>query len=67
VTVVPLSPHLVDVFGTKKPFTMLLRPDNYLAAIWPGLDTTSARDWLAPLFTAQTAERLCELEGGRCG
>ena len=41
-TVVPLSPHLVDVFGTKKPFTMLLRPDNYLAAIWPGLDTTPA-------------------------
>jgi hypothetical protein len=52
VTVVPLSPHLVDVFGTKKPFTMLLRPDNYLAAIWPGLDTTPARDWLARLFTA---------------
>jgi 2-polyprenyl-6-methoxyphenol hydroxylase-like FAD-dependent oxidoreductase len=52
VTVVPLYPHLVDVFGTKKPFTMLLRPDNYLAAIWPGLDTTPAQDWLAPLFTA---------------
>ena len=59
VTVVPLYPHLVDVFGTKKPFTMLLRPDNYLAAIWPGLDTTLAQDWLAHLFTAQTAECLC--------
>jgi hypothetical protein len=51
VTVVPLYPHLVDVFGTKKPFTMLLRPDNYLAALWPGLDTTPAQDWLAPLLT----------------
>jgi hypothetical protein len=59
VTVVPLYPHLVDVFGTKNPFTMLLRPDNYLAAIWPGLDTTLAQDWLAHLFTAQTAECLC--------
>jgi 2-polyprenyl-6-methoxyphenol hydroxylase-like FAD-dependent oxidoreductase len=67
VTVVPLSRHLVDVFGSKKPFTMLLRPDNYLAAIWPGVDTTPARDWLARLFTAETAECLCELEGGGCG
>jgi 2-polyprenyl-6-methoxyphenol hydroxylase-like FAD-dependent oxidoreductase len=58
VTVLPLYPHLVDVFGTNKPFTMLLRPDNYLAAIWPGLDTTPAQDWLAPLFTAETAKCL---------
>jgi hypothetical protein len=51
VTAVPLNPHLTELFGSDQPFTMLLRPDNYLAAIWPGLDATPAQDWLAALFT----------------
>jgi 2-polyprenyl-6-methoxyphenol hydroxylase-like FAD-dependent oxidoreductase len=51
VTAVPLYPTLTELFGSDQPFTMLLRPDNYVAAIWPGLDATLAQDWLAALFT----------------
>ncbi|CAN5708000.1 FAD-dependent monooxygenase [soil metagenome] len=28
--VVPLYPHVAEVFGTTKPFNVLLRPDNYI-------------------------------------
>ncbi|MEP6569553.1 MAG: FAD-dependent monooxygenase [Acidobacteriota bacterium] len=30
---VPLSPHIAEVFGTNKPFQVLLRPDNHIAFI----------------------------------
>lgn len=31
--VIPLYPHVAEVFGTNKPFNVLLRPDNYIAYI----------------------------------
>lgn len=31
--VVPLYPHVAEVFGTNKPFNVLLRPDNYIGFI----------------------------------
>lgn len=33
--VVPLYPHVVEVFGVSKPFDLLLRPDNYIGFISP--------------------------------
>lgn len=30
---VPLDPHIAEVFGTNKPFNVLLRPDNYIGFI----------------------------------
>jgi len=50
--VVPLYPPVTELFGTDKPFTVLLRPDNYIAAIWPGLDSTPAQQWLANIITS---------------
>jgi hypothetical protein len=31
--VIPLYPHVVEIFGTNRPFKMLLRPDNYIGFI----------------------------------
>lgn len=33
--VVPLYPHVVEIFGVDQPFSLLLRPDNYIAFISP--------------------------------
>jgi 2-polyprenyl-6-methoxyphenol hydroxylase-like FAD-dependent oxidoreductase len=32
----PLYPHIMDMFGSKHTFTVLVRPDNYIAFILPG-------------------------------
>lgn len=32
---IPLQPHAAEIFGTTQPFTMLLRPDNYIGFISP--------------------------------
>jgi hypothetical protein len=29
----PLYPHIVEIFGTTRPFQVLLRPDNYIGFI----------------------------------
>ena len=29
----PLTPRATEIFGTDKPFTVLLRPDNYIGFI----------------------------------
>jgi 2-polyprenyl-6-methoxyphenol hydroxylase-like FAD-dependent oxidoreductase len=39
--VVPLYPHVRKVFGVSRPFTVLLRPDNYIGFISP--ETLSSR------------------------
>lgn len=54
-TVVPLYPRVTELFGTDKPFTVLLRPDNHIAAIWPGHDTTPAQQWLTTHITTNHA------------
>ncbi len=32
-SVVPIYPHVAEIFGTDEPFTVLLRPDNYIGFI----------------------------------
>lgn len=54
--VVPLYPHVTELFGPDTPFTLLLRPDNYIATIWPGLDVTPALQWLANIITSPHPE-----------
>lgn len=39
--VIPLYPHVAEIFGTDKPFNVLLRPDNYIGFI--SLETSSSR------------------------
>jgi 2-polyprenyl-6-methoxyphenol hydroxylase-like FAD-dependent oxidoreductase len=39
--VIPLYPHVTQVFGNDKPFNVLLRPDNYIGFI--SLDTSASR------------------------
>jgi 2-polyprenyl-6-methoxyphenol hydroxylase-like FAD-dependent oxidoreductase len=44
--VVPLYPHVAEIFGSKKPFTVLLRPDNYIAFISSDTTTKNLADYL---------------------
>ena len=53
--VVPLYPRVTELFGADTPFTVLLRPDNYIAAIWPGRDVLPAQQWLATNITTRPA------------
>jgi len=39
--VIPLYPHVAEVFGVNKPFIVLLRPDNYIGLI--SLETSPSR------------------------
>jgi hypothetical protein len=34
-SVIPLYPHVAEIFGTNRPFNLLLRPDNYIGFISP--------------------------------
>jgi hypothetical protein len=44
--VVRLYPEIVEVFGTDKPFTVLLRPDNYIGFICSGTSLRKFTDYL---------------------
>ncbi len=41
-----LSPQLAEVFGTDKPFNLLLRPDNYIGFISTGTSTNQVLTYL---------------------
>ena len=44
--VVPLYPHVTKVFGVSRPFTVLLRPDNYIGFISPETSSSRLVDYL---------------------
>jgi 2-polyprenyl-6-methoxyphenol hydroxylase-like FAD-dependent oxidoreductase len=44
--VVPLYPHVAEIFGTTETFNVLLRPDNYLAFISRETALSEVRDYL---------------------
>jgi 2-polyprenyl-6-methoxyphenol hydroxylase-like FAD-dependent oxidoreductase len=44
--VIPLSPPIVEIFGTDKPFNVLLRPDNYIGFISPAASLDGVRGYL---------------------
>ena len=48
--VVPLYPHVEEIFGADKPFSVLLRPDNYIAFISPETTPDEPRAYLGGLL-----------------
>ncbi|MBC8029530.1 MAG: FAD-dependent monooxygenase [Pyrinomonadaceae bacterium] len=52
--VIPLYPHVADIFGTSKPFNVLLRPDNYIGFISQEMTVSRVRLYLNEVigFTA---------------
>ncbi|HVF10704.1 MAG TPA: FAD-dependent monooxygenase [Abditibacteriaceae bacterium] len=46
-SIVPLHPHLTEVFATHEPFNVLLRPDNYIGVICGETSLRKVRDYLS--------------------
>ncbi len=44
--VLPLYPGIVETFGAKESFTILLRPDNYIGLISAGISPDAVRSYL---------------------
>jgi 2-polyprenyl-6-methoxyphenol hydroxylase-like FAD-dependent oxidoreductase len=44
--VVPLYPHVAEIFGASQPFNVLLRPDNYIAFISTDTSANGLRAYL---------------------
>lgn len=51
--VVPLYPHVVEIFGMNQPFSLLLRPDNYIAWISSEAPTNGVRRYLTEILRGQ--------------
>jgi 2-polyprenyl-6-methoxyphenol hydroxylase-like FAD-dependent oxidoreductase len=51
VHVLPLYPNVAGIFGTRQAFTILLRPDNYIAYVAPGTEVDGAKNYLKKLMT----------------
>lgn len=45
--IIPISQHVREIFGTEKAFTVLLRPDNHIAAISEGTSHAPLDKFLA--------------------
>lgn len=46
---IPLQPHVTELFGTQQPFMMLLRPDNYIGFISQTVSLEGLRGYLGGL------------------
>lgn len=44
--VLPLSPRVAEIFGANKPFSVLLRPDNYVAFVSTETSLSGVEDYL---------------------
>jgi len=44
--IIPLYPQVAEIFGTAKPFGVLLRPDNYIGAIFSDTSSELMKDYL---------------------
>ncbi|MBA2703157.1 MAG: FAD-dependent monooxygenase [Blastocatellia bacterium] len=47
---IPLDPNVAGIFGTDKPFDLLLRPDNYIGFISSDMSGNSLSKYFARLF-----------------
>ncbi|MBO0949569.1 FAD-dependent monooxygenase [Fibrella forsythiae] len=52
VSVIPLYPRVVELFGVDKPFAVLLRPDNHIATLSLRLSAADIRAYLTHLNPA---------------
>jgi 2-polyprenyl-6-methoxyphenol hydroxylase-like FAD-dependent oxidoreductase len=50
IQVIPLNPHVAEAFGTNEPFSVLLRPDNYIGLISEDTSLKRLRDYLTSLI-----------------
>jgi 2-polyprenyl-6-methoxyphenol hydroxylase-like FAD-dependent oxidoreductase len=48
--VIPLYPHVAEIFGMDKPFNVLLRPDNYIGFISSDTSTRPLSNYFGHLF-----------------
>jgi 2-polyprenyl-6-methoxyphenol hydroxylase-like FAD-dependent oxidoreductase len=48
--VVPLQPHVAEIFGTEQPFSLLLRPDNYIGFVSSEASLAEVRAYLSEFF-----------------
>ena len=46
----PLSPRVVEIFGTDAPFSVLLRPDNYIAFVSADVSLTQLRTFFTDVL-----------------
>lgn len=53
VNVIPLNPHIREIFGADEPFNVLLRPDNYIGFISSELSLDGPRAYLKKILGAQ--------------
>ena len=44
--VLPLTSQVSEIFGTEEPFSVLLRPDNYIGFVSPGISLSQLRTYL---------------------
>jgi hypothetical protein len=47
--VVPIYPQIAEIFGTEKPFQVLLRPDNYIAFLSPNSTLEQTKSYFAKI------------------
>ena len=48
--VVPLYPHVAEIFGSQKSFKVFLRPDNHIALLTTDLSSIPIDSYLRKLF-----------------
>jgi 2-polyprenyl-6-methoxyphenol hydroxylase-like FAD-dependent oxidoreductase len=53
--VLPLLPRVVEIFGTDKPFMILLRPDNYLAFVTSDVSLKTLDSYLSAILPMYAA------------
>ncbi|HEY0406189.1 MAG TPA: hypothetical protein VGC89_10700, partial [Pyrinomonadaceae bacterium] len=51
--VIPLYPRVAEIFGAAKPFSVLLRPDNYIAYISTQTSLRELREYLSEVISQQ--------------
>ena len=49
--IIPLDPQVAEVFGMKRSFSVLLRPDNYIASISTEISQNSVKTYFKKLIT----------------
>ncbi|HEX8736926.1 MAG TPA: FAD-dependent monooxygenase [Pyrinomonadaceae bacterium] len=48
--VLPLYPNIIDTFGSRASFSVLLRPDNYIGLITSDVSARAVRNYLSKIF-----------------
>lgn len=55
--VIPLYPHVAEIFGVSKSFNVLLRPDNHIGVISEGTSLSRIRNYLAEVVAHSNLQK----------